>query len=660
MADGAHESMPLDKRAIAAALNVSPRAIEMRATRQQWAYAEQKVVGGRRRLYDLHTLPVDVQAAVLLAQRPARETPFERPSKVEKSEAQIKALWARYEQVPQHLKDTAKRRLSALQAVAKLVEQGHGLQDARGAISAQMQRDGVRGASVPSLCRWAATVEGLEKQHWMAALVPEYSGGTATVDMPEEAWDIFKADFLRLEAPTATGCYERLCRIAKVRGWVLPSLDTFERRIAKLPRGVRILAREGEEALMRIYPTQERDRSIFAALEAVNADGHKFDVFVRTPMGDIVRPILVGVQDLYSGKIVGWRIAETESADLVRFAFRDVIQKYGIPRKVWLDNGRGFASKMITGGVANRFRFKVKQDDPVGILTDLCDEIHWTTPYHGQAKPIERAWLDFCDRVAKHPAFAGAYTGNKPDAKPENYGSKAVAWDVFIRVVEDEIAAHNARVKRRSRVCGGVHSFDDVFLASYAQSTIRKASDEQLRQMLLTAETVMANRLDGSVHLSGNRYWCEALSEHAGRKVLIRFDPDALHSEVQVYSLANVYIGRADCIAAVGFADTGAAREHTRARRQFIRATKDQRKAEVRMDAAKVAAQLPMQAPEALPAAGVVAPMFGKPARAPVTQEPLQRTGTDDARQNQFSDLMERLQQKRATEHGWTPPEDTP
>jgi hypothetical protein len=61
--------------------------------------------------------------------------------------------------------------------------------------------------------------------------------------------------------------------------------------------------------------------------------------------------------------------------------------------------------------------------------------IHWVTPYHGQAKPIERAWLDFCGRIAKHPAFAGAYTGNSPVAKPENYGSRAVKWADFERVV---------------------------------------------------------------------------------------------------------------------------------------------------------------------------------------------------------------------------------
>lgn len=623
------------------------RGVLKMAQRQGWAARKKKQ--GKGWEYSFEAMPADVQAAVLLAQRPALAPPV-RARKSARDEAQIRTLWARYEQVPQDLKDQAQRRLTALQAVNTLVQQGHGLQDARGAVAAQLQREGVRGGSVPSLCRWAAAVAGLEPQHWVAALVPNYTGGTATAEIPEEAWDQFKADYLRLEAPSATSCYERLQRVAKVRGWVLPSLDTFERRIAKLPRGVRILTRQGEEALMRTFPDQERDRTVFHALEAVNADGHKFDVFVRTPMGDIVRPMMVGVQDLYSGKILGWRIAETESADLARMAFRDAISRFGIPMHAWLDNGRGFASKMLTGGVANRFRFKVREDDPTGVLVGMGVQIHWATPYHGQAKPIERAWRDFCDRIAKHPEFAGAYTGNKPDAKPENYGSKAVAWDVFARVVEQEIAAHNARPKRRTRVCGGVHSFDDVFSASYAQSTIRKATEEQLRQLLLAAEVVAADRDDGSVRLSGNRYWCEGLSDHAGRKVLLRFDPDALHSAVEVYTLANVYIGRADCIAAVGFADTAAAREHTRARRQYIRATKDQAKAEIRMDVAKVAAQLPdAPIPDALPPPGVIAPVFGK-GRKPAAPEPMQRTGTDDARESNLADLLEKMQARRINE----------
>lgn len=651
-----------DAAAIAAALGIAKRSVERRALKESWPFTEQAVRGGRRRLYALSTLPADVQAAVLLASKRAQPA-GEPPSKAARDAAHVQALWQRYEAVPQHLKEIAQRRLKALQAVDAMTRAGHGLVDARKVVAAQLQREGFRGGSAASLARWAKDCEGLHRSDYLAALVPSFTGRTTSKEIPVEAWDTFKADYLRPEAPTATSCYDRLKRVAKVEGWDLPSLRTFERRIEQLPRAVRVLTREGEEALMRTFPAQERDRACFHALEAVNADGHKFDVFVRTPMGEVVRPIMVGVQDLYSGKILGYRVAETESADLARLAFRDVVEQFGIPHKAWLDNGRGFASKMLTGGTANRYRFKVREDDPLGVLTALGVEIHWATPYHGQAKPIERAWRDMCDRIAKHPAFAGAYTGNKPDAKPENYASHAVPWDTFVRVLHEEIAAHNAREGRRTRLCNGVHSFDQAFAQSYAKAPIRKATDEQLRQMLLAAEVVTAHQRDGSVRLAGNRYWSEALAPHAGQKLVLRFDPDALHEHVQVYTLANVFLGQADCIAAVGFADTQAAREHARARKQYRRAAKQQRDAEIRMDVAKVAAQLPAEVPPELPTPGVIAPMFGagrprySPTAARAEPEPLQRTGTDDT-PAEFGDYLKQMQQRQIEERGWIAPDD--
>ncbi|WP_337999785.1 transposase domain-containing protein [Xanthomonas cucurbitae] len=654
----------LDLATIADAIGVSKRAVEMRAVKENWGYQTRAGRGGAKRYYAAIGLPVEVQAAVFLhsgvvsPSSAAVERVRERRPAAVPNAAHIQSAWQRYEAVPQHLKAEASRRLRALQAVEQLVADGHPVLDARSLVAAQLQRDNVRGASEASLARWAAQIAGVEKQHRLAMLVPAYTGRTVTAEIPAEAWDLFKADYLRVEAPTASSCYDRVARIAKVKQWLLPSLKTFQRRIkAELPRGVLVLSRQGQEAFNRTFPAQERDRSVFHALEAVNADGHKFDVFAKWPDGTIARPIMVGVQDLYSGKLLGYRIAETESADLARFAFRDVVERYGIPEKVWLDNGRGFASKMLTGGTANRFRFKVREDDPTGVLTAMGCEIHWATPYHGQAKPIERAWRDLCDRVAKHPAFAGAYTGNKPDAKPENYGSKAVPLDEFVRVLNEEVDAHNARGSRRTRVAAG-GSFDQAFAASYAQCTIRKASGEQLRQMLLATDVVTSDSRDGSVRLSGNRYWSEAIAPYAGQKLMLRFDPEQLHTEVQVYTLANVYLGEAECIAAVGFADTAAAREHARAKKQFRRATKQQLDAERRMDVASVAAQLPSPMPEELPPAGVIAPLFGRRKPAPVPQdEVLLRTGTDD-HDSAFASLMERMAAQQQANSLWRVPGD--
>lgn len=658
MADG---SLPnrdaLDLASLAAALGKSKRAVELRANREEWSFESRTVRGGQQRLFAVSSLPVDVQAAVALSTQAV--SPKSRTTgKRESSEAAISSAWKRYEAVPQHLKDEAQRRLRALQAVESLVKDGRPVMDARTLIAAQLQRENVRGASVASLGRWAALAAKVDTQHRLAALVPAYTGRTAKAEIPAQAWDVFKADYLRVEAPSASSCYDRLERIATVNEWPdLPCLKTFQRRIeAELPRAVLILARQGQEKFNQTFPAQERDRSVFHALEAVNSDGHKFDVFARWPDGTVARPIMVGVQDLYSGKLLGYRIAETESADLARFAFRDVMERYGIPSKVWLDNGRGFASKMLTGGTANRFRFKVREDDPTGVLTAMGCEIHWATPYHGQAKPIERAWRDLCDRIAKHPAFAGAYTGNKPDAKPENYGSKAIHLDEFVRVVNEEIAAHNAREGRRTRTAAG-RSFDAAFQESYATAPIRKATPEQLRELLLSTDVVTGDRRDGSVRLSGNRYWSEAIAPYAGQKLMLRFDPEQLHQAVQAYTLANVYIGQAECIAAVGFADTGAAREHARAKKQYRTATRKQLDAERRMDAAKVAAQLPSPMPEELPPAGVIAPIFGRRKAVPQVEAEHRRTGTDD-NEVAFISLMGQMATRNQATSLWPTPED--
>jgi hypothetical protein len=632
MADGSGASRWYTAALLAGLAGVpsTERNVREKADREEWISRPREGRGGGKE-YAFTSLPAITQAAILLREKPATAT-TPRRNKLAPSDAQLKSAWQRYEQAKQPMKDEAAMRLKALQTVASLVRSGTPLMQARDIVAAQLQRDGIRGGSAPSIARWQQAVAHAGQHDWPALLLPHYTGRTATVEIEPEAWELFKADYLRLEQPTASSCYDRLVRIAATRGWQLPSLKTFTRRVVReLPRAVRVLAREGEEALARSYPAQIRDRSLMAALQGVNSDGHRWDFNVVFPDGTIGRPCILGWQDLYSGKMLSWRLCDHESSDVVRLSFGDMVRQHGIPGSVYLDNGRAFASKWMTGGTPNRYRFKVREEDPAGLITTLvgAENVHWVTPYHGQAKPIERAWRDFCDRIAKHPAFAGAYVGNNVMNKPENYGSRAVAWDEFERVVNSEIHAHNARVGRRTTVCAG-RSFDQAFAASYATITVRKVSEEQLRQLLLAAEAVTASPIDGSVRLAGNRYWTEALSEHAGRKVVLRVDPWHLQGVAHVYALDGTYIGDAPCTAAVGFADTQAAREHARGKKQYKRAAKDMLAAERLMDAASVAAQLPNVEPPGMPIATVLAPVFGLHGKKPEPQaQRMAATGTD-------------------------------
>ncbi|MEO0034385.1 MAG: hypothetical protein RLZZ501_408 [Pseudomonadota bacterium] len=600
-----------------------------------WRTRDKKQGGGTEYHYSL--LPSRAQAALVRK----HHTPTE-PTRAEiKQRLSSEEAWSHFEGLPEARKDKARTRLKVLQDVDALIRAGTPKE-----VAIQLICGPVR-IPTRTYYEWETRVHGVERPHWLPHLADRYVGRTVEAEITPEAWEAFKADYLRLEQPSAKSCYDRLVRAGRDLGWVIPSSKTLLRRIeSEIALPVRVLTREGVEALKRLYPPQRRDRSMFHALEAINGDGHRFDVFVKWPDGEIGRPMMCTFQDLYSGKVVGWRVDKSENRDAIRLALGDVIEDYGIPDHIWFDNTRAFANKALTAGSQTRFRFKIRDEDPVGLCVQLGIEVHFTLPYSGQSKPIERAFRDMCDRIARHPAFAGAYTGNSPVTKPENYGAKAVPIDEFLKVLSAELAAHNAQAGRRSQVCDGRLSFDEAFAASYAASPIRKATAAQRRLWLLAAEGVRASTARGEITLFGNRYWTESLLDHRGQPLIARFDPHNLLDDLHVYRLDGAYIGAAEVVEAVGFADAGAARDHARARRAFIKATRAYAEAEIRLSAAEVAALAPIPGDLPAPEAKVVRMPSGTPAPTSMGQmrrKPLQPAPITPAEQARLTALEAEL-----------------
>lgn len=535
--------------------------------------------------YHVSLLPADVRARLAAVEMAGNTAPESRSS----------LLWAGFERLPQATKDKAGARLRAVQAVAGFAN----------TLTRQLAVAHVAKAeniSTSTLWNWLGEVEGIPAADWLAALAPRHAGRTATAECDARAWEFLKAQYLRPEQPNFQRSHELLLRAAAEHGWSpIPHPKTLKRRIeAEFPAAVRILLREGREAAARVFPPQRRDRSCFAPLEAINADGHKFDVFVRPadPRAGVGRMVMTAFQDLYSGTILGWRLDWSENREMVRLAFADVVRDYGIPKKCWLDNGRAWASKWITGRMANRYRFKVKDEEPEGILTGLNIAVHWTTPYHGQAKPIERAFRDLCETIAKHPACAGAYTGNNPTAKPENYGSKAVAEADFRRLVATEIAAHNARTGRRAANCRG-RSFIETLNDGLAQPgiTVTRATEAQRRLLLLAAEGVTVKSAHAEIEMMGTRYGADDLADFMGRRVVARFDPQDLSQPLAVYTLDGRFVCTAEVIGDVAFESVDKGKDHQRRKGDYLRKLREVARAEQRLSIDEVAALLPESTP---------------------------------------------------------------
>jgi transposase InsO family protein len=520
---------------------------------------------------------------------------------------QQSALWSWYEAQSDKVKGEAQRRARIIGQVDVMIDAGVNLSNAVQAVAIG------EGVGASTLWSWLSLVESVHAADRLPHLAPRRKGGGRECEVDSDLWSIIVSDYLRPSRPTFASCYSRAEDIAAERGLSLPSEKTLKRKLEREidPRLV-TARRHGADELKLTIPQQRRTVAHMHAMDWVNIDGHKFDVFVHRKVAKAgekpIRPVMVAIQDVFSRKILAWRIGESESAVLTRLAFADLFRDYGIPGHCLLDNGRAFASKWITGGAPTRFRFKIRDHEPTGLLTALGIKTRWAKPFHGQAKPIERAFRDLADVLSRAPDTEGAWTGNHIDAKPENYNERALQWDVFVALVERVIRKHNAKLGRRTETANG-RSFDQVFASSYEVSEIKKATDEHLRQALLTGEQVRTHAKSGEIAFVGNRWWAPELSQIAGKLVTIRFDPENLHSPIHVYNQAGHFLVTAELIADTGFDNMAAAKARSKADRDIVKVARELGRLEELREAAEIA-RLQGGAPEfVLPEPTVIRPV---------------------------------------------------
>ena len=597
--------------------------VREKARRESWRSRERRGQRGGGVEYLLSDLPIEAQAAI--AKREAASVPAAPVNTLD-----AEALTVAFDSLSAKQKARAAANAQLVRAYHAMVNGGAEPKAAAAAICTQFV------VSQSKLTAHLRKVAGKPEHLWHALLAPQFVGRTVEAELSVEAWEILKADYLRPERPTALACIARLREMAvnQNRDWSIPSTRTLQRRLEKLPRLVKTLAREGAKAVKRLYPAQQRSKGALHALAIVNADGYKHNVWVRFPDGEIVRAKTWYWQDVYSSKILAWRTDKSEHTDMIRMSFGDLVEQWGIPEAVLNDNTRAAANKTMSGGVSHRFRFKVRDEDPDGVFKMLGVDVHWATPGHGQAKPIERAFGigGVGEYIDKAPEMAGAWTGANPMDKPDYDGkSKVVELKDLQAVIAREIAAMNAREGRRGAMHRG-RSFDTVFEESYKAVPIRRATEAQRRLWLLATEPVRAAN-DGAITLNAgrivgerlaNRYWHADLADYAGRMLAARFDPQRMHEGVHVYTADGRYLCYAECDLPAGFNDQLAGRERNRARNQFVKNVKAAAIAEQRMDVldvvkARAGDAGPTIPAPAAPARTVIAAQFRAPIEKPAS-----------------------------------------
>lgn len=436
-----------------------------------------------------------------------------------------------------------------------------------------------------SVRNWVRKTKTVHHSDRAAVLVCQNQGQHTEAEFTPDAWEAFKKDFLRRgkgKPPSIASCYRRLQAAAKQNGWVVPIKKTVGNWIKrKIDPMVVKFRREGMDAVERCFPSMKRDKDMFDVLQAVNGDGFALGIWADFGNGVVVKPIVWSWQDIRSSKILVWRMDISENRELVRLSTLDLITEYSIPELLYLDNTRAATSKQISGGLPNRYRFKVKDDDPMGIMPLLGIKLKYTLPGHGQSKPVERVhgiggYLDF-DSL---PVFEGRGT----KARPVPIAEVEALFKDFVNEI-------NARPDRRGDSVQG-KSFNQVFDELYPEAIITKATEKQRKYCMCVAEVVTVNSTDASITLKAgksdigsNRYWSDALARHMGQKVTVRFDPANMHGGVYVETITGVEICFAEPTSKGGFKDAKAAREHARDKGHFKKHIRLAAEAEGRMNA---------------------------------------------------------------------------
>lgn len=496
-------------------------------------------------------------------------------------EEEAVVLWEFFEGATAKLKQQAYRDTEACHAWQTMKAQGTHYQVALDELKREF------GLSKSTLYDKIARIKGYDPQHWPALLVGQWTGENVRQAVwHDDAWKCFIRNALTPGCKIKTA-WSRTKRQAEKEGWgAIPSYDTAKNDFRKLDNDAVTLVKEGETALKVKSPTGIRDYN-FPLHTVWSMDGRRMDLMVIDTKGKYnktgkpFRLWIYAYQEVRSRMLLGYALGESLDADLVRSAFLNSLKTTGllIPRKIQPDNGMETAAKEHTGGAPWRRRGKVQENEIIGTFPMLGIEVDWASVAHGQTKPVERLFGTLAQRVETRPEFRGAYCGNSPEARPEEFDTdRAVSLELVEQALEEEIAAYH-RTPHRGHGMGGKSPLQ-VYTEQIKTPgvAIRKITQAQLRLCTYSAVSITIRR-NATFTILGASYWSAGTAKLApGKGYYVRYNSKNLSDPVYVYRKEKL-LCEAVRTELTAFNDKAAGKEIMKKRAAYTKAVKQQAKA---------------------------------------------------------------------------------
>lgn len=399
----------------------------------------------------------------------------------------------------------------------------------------------------------------------LSGLLPQYGKrkGERRIDAP--AWEFFQVQYLQQSRPSVGDCYILLARKAKIEGWTIPSRATIARMVKEdIPEAVRTLRRFGDKKYMDDIQTfTRRDPESIRAGEVFVGDHHILDVFIN--VGTIekpkwARPWMTAWLDMRSRKFVGWTVNLSPCTDEIIAAFANAAldPAIGLPRHIYIDNGRDYCSAKFAGR-GHRGNPLTEEDKETLIaegkmarsLMDRLDiKTHWAIVENARAKVIERAFKEVVERFSKaFPLYCGRNQDERPDVLEErmknpkkyamNLAEFRAIFDDWIRTVFNKTTSQGAG---RAGECP-----DETYMRT--RLPVRTADADVMRLYFMRSTNPFRIGRNG-ITFRKAEYYHPDMALLKGKRVYVRYrDEDPEH--IWLYDTDDRYLGEAERISAL-------------------------------------------------------------------------------------------------------------
>jgi len=377
--------------------------------------------------------------------------------------------------------------------------------------------------------------------------------------IPEIAWSVFLQWWLDEAQPTVLHCHNLLLAWAKLdmpELLPLPAVDSFYRETKKIPKAVLDYFRSGKKKLEdEAMPFVRRIYEFLDSNDVWVADFHTLDIMVRDDWTRrVFRPHVVVWQDIRSRKTLAIHLCESSNSDGVIIAFRKAVEKWGVPKAVYLDNGREF----LVSDFGGRGKRKTSESASYGtsILGRLQVDMVNAKVGNAKAKIVERAFREFKEQFSR---LILTYTGGRPDWKPERLEG-ILKKDKDIPLLS-EIAAKletyaEGWYNMKESSAAGLNGLTPN--ACYEQNLVTKrtATEDQLNLMLLrSAKSQLVDRNGVYLKFGDIKLWFthpDLIFGHLKKPVYVRYNPENL-SSVRVYDEDERFLLTAEWLDAGGY-----------------------------------------------------------------------------------------------------------